>query len=121
MWELEQTLKYDLRQHIIIKLLIFGSVDLLLIVCLSLISQGILAVSFFKIFLYLLVPFNFSCIVVFSLLSVWSNSITSSVLRISSVIVFVAVMFLTNFFYVFVFNLRYCGGGYIILIFFFFI
>jgi len=114
MWELEQTLKYDLRQHIIIKLLIFGSVDLLLIVCLSLISQGILAVSFFKIFLYLLVPFNISCIVVFSLLTVWRNSITSTVLWISSGIVLVGVMFLTNFFNVYEFDLRYWGGGYIL-------
>jgi len=114
MWELEQTLKYDLRQHIIIKLLIFGSVDLLLIVCLSLISQGILAVFFFKIFLYLLVPFNISCIVVFSLLTVWRNSITSTVLWISSGIVLVGVMFLTNFFNVYEFDLRYWGGGYIL-------
>src|SRR5690625_7093249 len=58
MWELEQTLKYDLRQHIIIKLLIFGLADLLLIVCLAFISQGVLAICFLKIILYLLVPFN---------------------------------------------------------------
>src|SRR5690625_5797131 len=118
MWELEQTLKYDLRQHIIIKLLIFGSVDLLLIVCLSLISQGILAVSFFKIFLYLLVPYNIYCIVVFSLLTVWRNSITYTLLCISSDIVLVGVMFLTNFFYVYELALSYLGGGSLLAIFF---
>lgn len=114
MWELEQTLKYDLRQHIIIKLLIFGLADLFLIVCLAFISQGVLAISFLKIILYLLVPFNFSCIVLFSLFTVWRNTLSSVTLWISSGIVLVSVMFLTNFFNIYDFGLKYWGIGYIL-------
>lgn len=114
MWELEQTLKYDLRQHIIIKLLIFGLADLFLIVCLAFISQGVLAISFLKIILYLLVPFNISCIVLFSLFTVWRNTLSSVTLWISSRIVLVSVMFLTNFFNIYDFGLKYWGIGYIL-------
>jgi hypothetical protein len=114
MWELEQTLKYDLRQHIIIKLLIFGLADLLLIVCLAFISQGVLASSFLKIILYLLVPFNISCIVLFSLFTVWRNTLSSVTLWISSGIVLVSVLFLTNIFNIYDFGLKYWGIGYIL-------
>lgn len=114
MWELEQTLKYDLRQHIIIKLLIFGLADLLLIVCLAFISQGVLAISFLKIILYLLVPFNISCIVLFSLFTVWRNTLSSVVFWISSGIVLVSVLFITNFFNVYELNLKYWVAGYIL-------
>src|SRR5690625_4604474 len=99
MWELEQTLKYDLRQHIIIKLLIFGLADLLLIVCLAFISQGVLAISFLKIILYLLVPFYISCIVLFSFFIVWSNSFFSVVFFIFSCIFFSSFVFILIFFY----------------------
>lgn len=114
MWELEQTLKYDLRQHIIVKLLIFGIADLLLIVCLAFISQGVLAISFLKIILYLLVPFNISCIVLFSLFTVWRNTLSSVVFWISSGIVLVSVLFITNFFNVYELNLKYWVVGYIL-------
>ena len=35
MWELEQTFKYDLRQHIMMKLLIFGIIDMVIVILLS--------------------------------------------------------------------------------------
>ncbi|MGG4169162.1 hypothetical protein ABEW00_17100 [Rossellomorea vietnamensis] len=114
MWELEQTLKYDLRQHIIIKLLIFGLADLLLIVCLAFISQGVLASSFLKIILFLLVPFNISCIVLFSLFTVWRNTRSSVVFWISSGIVLVSVLFITNFFNIYELNFKYWVSGYIL-------
>lgn len=114
MWELEQTLKYDLRQHTIIKLLIFGLADLLLIVSLAFISQGVLAISFLKIILYLLVPFNISCIVLFSLFTVWRNTRSSIVFWVSSGIVLVSFLFITNFFNVYELNLNYWIAGYIL-------
>ncbi|MCC5804355.1 hypothetical protein [Rossellomorea vietnamensis] len=114
MWELEQTLKYDLRQHTIIKLLIFGLADLLLIVCLAYISQGVLAISFLKIILYLLVPFNISCIVLFSLFTVWRNTRSSVVFWGSSGIVLVGFLFITNLFNVYEWNVTYWIAGYML-------
>ncbi|VDH00274.1 Uncharacterised protein [Lysinibacillus sphaericus] len=114
MWELEQTLKYDLRQHTIIKLFIFGMVDLLLISCLAFISQGVLEISFWKIILYLLVPFNVICIVLFSLFTVWRNTFSSVVLWISSGIVIVSVLFISNFFDIYELEMKFWGAGYIL-------
>ena len=113
MWELEQTLKYDLRQHTIIKLLIFGLADLLLITCLAFICQGVMAVSFWKIILYLLVPFNITCLVLFSLFTIWRNTLSSVVFWISSGLVLMCVMFLANYFNIYEFEMKYWGAGYI--------
>lgn len=114
MWELEQTLKYDLRQHTIIKLFIFGMVDLLLISCLAFISQGVLEISFWKIILYLLVPFNIICIVLFSLFTIWRNTFSSAVLWISSGIVIVSVLFISNFFDIYELEMKFWAAGYIL-------
>lgn len=54
MWELEQTFKYDLRQHTTMKMLAFGSFDLLLIIVLSLFAK-----SFFQ-FLFCSLLFSYS-------------------------------------------------------------
>src|SRR5690625_7935295 len=94
--------------------LFFGLSDLLLIVCLAFISQGVLSISFLKIILYLLVPFNISCIVLFSLFTVWRNTLSSVVFWISSGIVLVSVLFITNFFNVYELNLKYWVAGYIL-------
>lgn len=114
MWELEQTLKYDLRQHTIIKLLIFGLTDLCLIICLAFISQGVIAISFWKIILYLLVPFNITCIVLFSLFTIWRNTLSSVVFWISSGLVFMFVMILSQVFNVYEFGMEYWGVGFIL-------
>lgn len=114
MWELEQTLKYDLRQHTIIKLFIFGIIDLLLISFLAFISQGVLEISFWKIILYLLVPFNIICIVLFSLFTIWRNTFSFAVLWISSGIVIVSVLFISNFFNIYELEMKFWGAGYIL-------
>ena len=114
MWELEQTLKYDLRQHIVIKLLIFGLTDLLLIICLAFICQGVIAISFWKIILYLLVPFNITCIVLFSLFTIWRNTFSSVVFWISSGLVLICTMILVNLFNIYEFEMKYWAAGYIL-------
>lgn len=114
MWELEQTLKYDLRQHTIIKLLIFGLTDLCLIICLAFICQGVIAVSFWKIILYLLVPFNITCIVLFSLFTIWRNTLSSVVFWISSGLVLMCVIILSSVFNVYEFRMEYWGLGFIL-------
>lgn len=114
MWELEQTLKYDLRQHTTIKLLIFGLTDLLLIICLAFICQGVIAIPFWDIILYLLVPFNITCIVLFSLFTIWRNTLSSVIFWIGSGAVLMSLIILTNFFNVYEFEMKYWGVGYIV-------
>ena len=68
MWELEQTLKYELRQHTIVKLLIMGLIDMILVFLMSIIVQPTLSISLLNILLYLLVPYNLICIICFRFL-----------------------------------------------------
>lgn len=67
-WELEQTFKYDLRQHFLVKLIIFGSFDLILIFFVALFTKLFIGSSLLKIALYLLVPFNIFSILLLTLL-----------------------------------------------------
>lgn len=73
MWELEQTLKYDVRQHILTKLLLFGLIDMLVMLSLSTIASQVMPVHFVSILFYLLVPYNLVCLLVFSIVTVWRN------------------------------------------------
>ena len=74
MWELEQTFKYDLRQHVLVKLFIFGFIDFLIVLSFSILTNLLFRFSFFSMLLYLLVPYNIVCIVLFYSLSRWRNS-----------------------------------------------
>ena len=58
MWELEQTFKYDLRQHITMKLLIFGIIDMVIVILLSLMTKSIVSLPLYQILVYVLVPYN---------------------------------------------------------------
>lgn len=49
MWELEQTFKYDLRQHIMMKLLIFGIIDIVIVILLSLMTKSIVSLPLYQI------------------------------------------------------------------------
>ena len=64
MWELEQTFKYDLRQHVLVKLFIFGFIDFLIVLSFSILTNLLFRFSF-SMLLYLLVPYNIVCIVLF--------------------------------------------------------
>ena len=74
MWELEQTFKYDLRQHVLVKLFIFGFIDFLIVLSFSILTNLLFRFSFLSMLLYLLVPYNVVCIVLFYSLSRWRNS-----------------------------------------------
>lgn len=76
MWELEQTFKYDLRQYTLTKLFILGTVDLFLIFILSLLTKSLYAIPFFKIMLYLLVPYNLICILLLVLVGIWRRGVS---------------------------------------------
>ena len=75
MWELEQTFKYDLRQHIMMKLLIFA-IFILEIFFFSLLSKKILvSLPLYQILVYVLVPYNIVCIILFSLITIWRKQL----------------------------------------------
>ena len=71
MWELEQTFKYDLRQHTMVKLLIFGFIDMGIVIVLSFMTKSTVCLPLYQILVYLLVPYNIVCIILFSLITVW--------------------------------------------------
>lgn len=112
MWELEQTLKYDLRQHTITKLQIFGVADLCIIICLALICQGVVPIPFWQIILYLLVPFNITCIVLFSLFTFWRNHLTSFVFWVGSGLILMGAVIVINAFNIYEFSMVYWGLGF---------
>ena len=74
MWELEQTFKYDLRQQVLVKLFIFGFIDFMIVLSFSILTNLLFRFSFLSMLLYLLVPYNIVCIVLFYSLSRWRNS-----------------------------------------------
>lgn len=80
MWELEQTFKYDLRQHTTMKMLTFGVFDMLFIFILSIVAGQLFPVSFIQFTLYLLAPFNLFCIVLFSVFTLFRNKLSNVIL-----------------------------------------
>lgn len=80
MWELEQTFKYDLRQHITMKLLIFGVFDFVLILTLSVIGRQFVPVTFLHFALFLLAPFNIICIVLLSIFTLLRKLLSNVIL-----------------------------------------
>lgn len=74
MWELEQTFMYDLRQQVLVKLFIFGFIDFMIVLSFSILTNLLFRFSFLSMLLYLLVPYNIVCIVLFYSLSRWRNS-----------------------------------------------
>ncbi|WP_265459663.1 hypothetical protein [Enterococcus sp. HY326] len=72
---LEQTLKYSLREHLIMKLIVFGLYDLLLAIAIALFSEFFLALLFWQIVLFLLVPLNLLSLLLLSLLTIGRQKI----------------------------------------------
>lgn len=65
MWELEQSCKYNLRQIVAIKLSIIGTIDLIIILAVTLFTSIQTKLPMWEMALYLFVPFNLACIVSF--------------------------------------------------------
>jgi hypothetical protein len=70
---LEQTLKYNLNQQIFMKLFIFCFIDLLGVIFLAYQGSQTLVIPFITMFLYLAVPFNLGCLLLFITLPIWSK------------------------------------------------
>lgn len=96
MWELEQSFKFDLRQHTLMKLLIFGFFDFLLILMIAILSKLTMALPIVNVLLYLLVPYNLVCILLLYTITFWRNNMKRIVLWSFAGILSSASLILTN-------------------------
>ena len=111
MWALEQSFKYDLRQPTLVKLMIFGFLDLLIILFMSLVAKAALALSIIHLTLYLLVPYNIFCLLIFSTVTMWRNSISRFSLWIIAGMISVGTLFVVTFFDVYKLNIYYWSSS----------
>lgn len=114
MWELEQTFKYDLRQHIMMKLLIFGIIDMVIVILLSLMTKSIVSLPLYQILVYVLVPYNIVCIILFSLITIWRKQLHNYFLWCISGSICVAVILIANIFKIYEIRMLYWGIAYFI-------
>ena len=114
MWELEQTFKYDLRQHTMVKLLIFGFIDMGIVIVLSFMTKSTVCLPLYQILVYLLVPYNIVCIILFSLITVWRIRLHNYLLWLLSGSICVAVILIANIFKIYEIRLLYWGIAYVI-------
>ena len=73
MWELEQSCKYNLRQITAIRLSIIGTIDLIVLLTITLFTSLQTKLPAWEMALYLFVPFNLACIVSFFAASLARN------------------------------------------------
>lgn len=73
MWELEQSCKYNLRQITALRLSVIGTFHLILVLVIALATSMQMSLPLWEIALYLLVPFNLSCIAAFFVLGFFRN------------------------------------------------
>ena len=114
MWELEQTFRYDVRQHTLIKLLIFGLLDWLLIAVMSFLAQAQAAIPLLNSLLYLLVPYNLMCIALLYFLTVWRNRISYRGLWLTSGLLGMSLFVGVNLFNIYRIALVYWAGAFIL-------
>lgn len=114
MWELEQTFKYDLRQHTMMKLLIFGVIDMGIVIILTLMTKSAVSLPLYQILVYILVPYNIVCIILFSLITVWRKQIHNYFLWCFSGSCCAAVILIANIFKIYEIRFFYWGAAYFI-------
>ena len=110
----EQTFKYDLRQHIMMKLLIFGIIDMVIVILLSLMTKSIVSLPLYQILVYVLVPYNIVCIILFSLITIWRKQLHNYFLWCISGSICVAVILIANIFKIYEIRMLYWGIAYFI-------
>lgn len=99
MWELEQSCKYNLRQIVAIKLSIIGTIDLIIILAITLFTSLQTELPMWEMALYLFVPFNLACIVSFLLqalreIKTWYSPYFPQALGLPFLCCFVSIGFL---------------------------
>ena len=114
MWILEQSFKYDLRQHTLVKLILFGFLDLLIILFISLVAKAALALSIIRLILYLLVPYNIFCLFIFSTVTMWRNRISRFSLWAIAGMISVGTLFIVTFFDVYKISIYYWSSSLVV-------
>ncbi|CQR24096.1 hypothetical protein BN1356_00459 [Streptococcus varani] len=107
MWELEESFKYNLGQHTMVKLLIFGLVDMFLILLLSLLTSNRFELPVLTVLVYLLVPYNIICIILFLLVTMWRNHLHRHIIWLTSGIVCLTFFLASNSFKIYQLSLTY--------------
>ncbi|WP_231473934.1 hypothetical protein [Enterococcus saccharolyticus] len=107
MWELEQTLKYDLRQHLAVKLLIFGTFDFFVIFVVSLVGSLFFPVYFLQLALYLLAPFNLFCLSLLIFFTLIRNQLSHQLFWIGSGAVLAVIIVISQVFKIYEFPIHY--------------
>lgn len=69
MWELEHSCKYNLKQIVALKLFIIGTLDLLILITVSVLMSVQTNLPLWQLALYIFVPFNLTCIISFYIIS----------------------------------------------------
>lgn len=96
MWELEMSCRYDLRQVMLLKMQIFGGVDLAAILCLM-IFAGSTGAAFPQMLVTILLPYLLSCSVYFLLLCVTDRKVSNYVMIGVGVFMAVATQMVFSF------------------------
>ncbi|MGT2754715.1 hypothetical protein [Streptococcus ovis] len=111
MWELEETFKYDLRQHTMIKFFVFGIVDMVLIIALALVTSTRLVLPIWNILIYLLVPYNIICILLFSVITMWRNYMHRQLMWLTISLLILLFYVVCNVFHIYQLELFYWWGA----------
>ena len=114
MWELEETFKYDLRQHTMLKFLVFSLVDMGLILILSIATSSRIELPLLHTMVYLLVPYNIICILLFSLMTMWRNNIYRHLMWLVSGLLCLACFVISNRFQIYQLDLSYWWGAWLV-------
>lgn len=112
MWELEETFKYNLSQHTLLKFLIFGIADLAFILVMSIVCSNNFSLSFWNILLFLLVPYNIICIILL-LITLWRNYLHRHVMWLVSGIIYLVSFVISNLFNIYQVNVIYWSVAFV--------
>ncbi|SDB30782.1 hypothetical protein SAMN02910293_01534 [Streptococcus henryi] len=113
MWELEETFKYNLSQHTLLKFLIFGIADLAFILVMSIVCSNNFSLSFWNILLFLLVPYNIICIILLLLITLWRNYLHRHVMWLVSGIIYLVSFVISNLFNIYQVNVIYWSVAFV--------
>lgn len=111
-WELERTLKYDLRQLTIMKLLIFGISDALIIFLFSWFYKPLIMLPFYHILLFLFVPYNLICILLLVILTFGRHLISNLFLWTGTGVLVSLILFIINAFDIYHLKIIYWASAY---------
>ena len=97
-----------------VKFLIFGFIDMGIVIVLSFMTKSTVCLPLYQILVYLLVPYNIVCIILFSLITVWRKRLHNYLLWLLSGSIFVSFILIANIFKIYEIRLLDWGIAYVI-------